>query len=61
MRQQDKSPTQTGPIDPVMQYLKASNLPLTRTTYLTLAYSDQKLEGQLSAEEEAELPEQIQV
>jgi len=47
-------------MDAVLDYMKEHNLPLTREKYLELAYFGNPPE-QLSAEEEAELPEEFQV
>jgi hypothetical protein len=45
-------------MDHVLEYMKENKIPMTRKNYITLVYMDPKKE--LSAEEEAELPEQFQ-
>jgi hypothetical protein len=44
----------------VLEYMKKHNVPLTRDKYLELAYFGNPPE-ELSAEQEAELPEEFQV
>jgi hypothetical protein len=46
--------------DPVVEWLKKKNIPLTRRNYLNVAYLGDP-PAELSAEEEAELPEEIQL
>lgn len=45
--------------DPVLEWMKANDVPLTRENYLNLAYMGDPPE-ELSAEEESELPTQFQ-
>lgn len=45
--------------DPVVQQLLKLRLPVTRENYIELAFFGQR-KGELGAEEEAELPEQLQ-
>ena len=53
------SQNQSG-TDPIVEYLKEKGSPLTRETYLALAYPD-KEDLELGAEEESMLPEEIQI
>lgn len=46
--------------DHVVEWLKRKNIPLTRRNYLNIAFMG-RIPAELSAEEEAELPEQIQL
>ena len=45
--------------DPILEALEALSLPLTRENYLALSYPEEVPE--ITAEMEAELPEQIQL
>jgi len=47
-------------MDWILEYMKKHNKPLTREKYLELAYLGDP-PAELSAEEEAELPEQFQL
>lgn len=46
-------------MDAVLEYMKQKNIPLTRERYLNLAYFGNPPE-KLTAEQEAELPEEFQ-
>jgi len=46
-------------MDGVLRFMKEHNIPLTRENYLDVAYLGNP-PGELSAEEEAELPEEFQ-
>ena len=50
---------QSGCEDPVLQWMRLNEVPLTRETYLNLAYMGNPPK-KLGPEEEAELPDQFQ-
>jgi hypothetical protein len=45
--------------DPVLQYLKRNNIPVTRENYLSIAGVDHE-NGEIDAEREADLPPSLQ-
>ena len=55
-----KSPSQSGPKDPTLQFLKSRGLPATIENYLALAFPGEDLElDDLDAEVRAGLPPEL--